>query len=68
MSKWEVKQETDYIEFIDDAFAVPGAITFHRSAEPEAGIFNDIVLTPADIVEILDSWEEVARALHLLLD
>ena len=67
MAEWEVRQETDYLEFVDDAYAVPGKVTFFSPAEPEAGFYDDRKMAIEEIPALLEKLDKLGwtNELHL---
>lgn len=61
MPNWMVKQETEYLDFIDDAYSYPGQVTFFSPMDPEKGFFVDRELDPEETAEILMRIDEISQ-------
>lgn len=64
MTKWIVKQESQYIEMQYDEFEYPGPVTFFSPASPEEGFFNDRELDPQEVAEILMRFDEIVKIME----
>ncbi len=68
MANWQVKQGTEYLDFVDDSYAVPGRITFFSPADEKRGHYWDRTLTPEQVVKILDRLDKAMEAMERIKD
>lgn len=68
MANWQVKQGTEFLDFVDDSYAYPGAIIFFSPAEPEKGHYWDRTLTPEQAAKILNRLDKAMEAMERVKD